>query len=130
MSKKCAIKLAAVIIPMAVYWFTIDGLFESNPIMALGIMLALLFYFVALLIYDFASARRASKPAEENERWKEYWVARDSDGSIFISEEKPYKNSVGLNVVKGGWYDWLPDHMFTSVEVTGKPKKITIVIEM
>jgi hypothetical protein len=132
MSKINIIKLAVVIIPMAVYWFTIDGLFESNPTMAFGITLALSFYFIALLIYDhFASERRrASKPAEENERWKEYWVARDSDNSIFISEEKPYKNRVGLNVVSGGWYDWLPDHMFTSVEVTEKPKKITIVIEM
>jgi hypothetical protein len=130
MSKIYIIKLAAVIIPFAVYWFTIDGLFESSPIMAFGITLALIFYFIALLIYDFASERRASKPAEEDERWKEYWVARDSDNSIFISEEKPYKNRVGLNVVSGGWYDWLPDHMFTSVEVTEKPKKITIVIEM
>jgi hypothetical protein len=83
-----------------------------------------------MLVNDIASARKSSKPAEENERWKEYWVARDSDNSIFISEEKPYKNRVGLNVVSGGWYDWLPDHMFTSVEVTEKPKKITIVIEM
>jgi hypothetical protein len=130
MSKINIIKLAVVIIPMAVYWFTIDGLFESNPTMAFVITLGMLVCYSIMLVNDIASARKSSKPAEENERWKEYWVARDSDNSIFISEEKPYKNRVGLNVVSGGWYDWLPDHMFTSVEVTEKPKKITIVIEM
>ena len=60
----------------------------------------------------------------------EAWVARDKDGGIAISENKPFKDErVDLWTVDGQ-YVYLPDNWFPEVKWSDdEPTKVKLVIE-
>ena len=60
----------------------------------------------------------------------EAWVARDKDGGIAMSENKPFKDERAEQWVCGGHYVFLPDNWFPEVQWSdNEPTKVKLIIE-
>ena len=57
------------------------------------------------------------------------WLARDKDGEIAMSENKPFKDERAEQWTVGGQYVFLPDNWFPEVKWSDdEPTKVKLVI--
>ena len=58
------------------------------------------------------------------------WLARDKDGGLAISENKPFKDERAGQWTVGGQYVFLPDNWFPEVKWSdNEPTKVKLVID-
>ena len=58
------------------------------------------------------------------------WLARDKDGGLAISENKPFKDERAGQWTVGGQYVFLPDNWFPEVKWSDdEPTKVKLVID-
>jgi hypothetical protein len=122
---KETIKYTACIAAIIAWFFAMGEICKVSLTMGyVAMAVTVLGIMTYVVVHTYFELKECSYPH------KEYWIARDIDGGVFISKKRPSVNTVGLHYVEGAWYDWLPNGMFKGdLHYGDKPKKIKIIME-